>query len=618
MTNLIQKWIAVPILILVVICSGILMFSSSSRDSAIMDELAHIPSGYGYAKHLDYRLNPEHPPLIKFLSAIPLLFTDLKFPTDQSYWQKDVNGQWDVGNQFIYKINGDKADLILQLSRIFPIILTLILIIFVFIWSKELMGPLWALLPSFLVALSPNILAHGHYVTTDIGAALGFFGALYFFVKYFNQPTNKNLVFAGIFFGIAQLMKFSTVLLIPLFIFLALAYLIAKIKERGQNIISKDFLKILWQYTKVIFFIFLIGFVLVWIVYVIFTLNYPIEKQVSDTKTILGSFSPKIIADVNIWLSSKPILRGIGEYMLGVLMVFQRSSGGNTAYFLGEVSAGGWWYYFPVIFILKEPIPSLVILVLGLIFFASRFIKKDGRSKERFINYILLNFAEFSMLCLIILYWVYSMKSPLNIGFRHILPTIPFIYILSVGSFKKTFGNISQKIEYIGLNKILEKIKGLLMSSLKFIIIGILCIWLFIETIICYPYFLSYFNEFGNGTFGGYHHATDSNYDWGQDLKALGEFVEENKIEKIAIDYFGGSDVSYYLKNKGIGWQSSNGNPKKEKINWLAVSIFSLQQAKGKPIDGFIIKPKDSYYWIENYEEPYARIGTTIFVYKLQ
>ena len=40
-----------------------------------------------------------------------------------------------------------------------------------------------ALLPTFLFAFSPTVLAHGHYVTTDIGAAFGTIFAVYFFLK---------------------------------------------------------------------------------------------------------------------------------------------------------------------------------------------------------------------------------------------------------------------------------------------------------------------------------------------------------------------------------------------------------------------------------------------------
>ena len=65
---------------LIVLTSFILMLTASFQESAIMDELAHIPAGYGYVKYLDYRLNPEHPPLIKAIAAFPLLFQNLNFP----------------------------------------------------------------------------------------------------------------------------------------------------------------------------------------------------------------------------------------------------------------------------------------------------------------------------------------------------------------------------------------------------------------------------------------------------------------------------------------------------------------------------------------------------------
>ena len=115
-----------------------------------MDELAHIPSGYSYLRYLDYRLNPEHPPLVKALSAIPLIFMGLRFPTDHSSWTNDVNGQWAAGNQFIYW-SGNDADWLIFWARLGPIILTLLLTTLIYIWAKELLGAWWGLLPTFSI-----------------------------------------------------------------------------------------------------------------------------------------------------------------------------------------------------------------------------------------------------------------------------------------------------------------------------------------------------------------------------------------------------------------------------------------------------------------------------------
>ena len=69
------------ILGLIIAIAGVLLFYAAATDSAIFDESAHIPAGYSYVRYLDYRLNPEHPPLLKALAAFPLLFMNLNFPT---------------------------------------------------------------------------------------------------------------------------------------------------------------------------------------------------------------------------------------------------------------------------------------------------------------------------------------------------------------------------------------------------------------------------------------------------------------------------------------------------------------------------------------------------------
>jgi hypothetical protein len=95
-----------PILsILIVLLMLVLATISQKQESAIMDEVAHIPAGYSYLTQKDMRLNPEHPPLLKDLSAIPALFNNnINFPKDLKSWTSEVNSQWDFGfNYFLVK-----------------------------------------------------------------------------------------------------------------------------------------------------------------------------------------------------------------------------------------------------------------------------------------------------------------------------------------------------------------------------------------------------------------------------------------------------------------------------------------------------------------------------------
>lgn len=563
-------------LISILVVSFLLMLSVSRQESATMDELAHIPAGYSYLRYLDYRLNPEHPPLVKVLSAIPLVFLKLNFPVNDSSWIQDVNGQWAVGNQFIYH-SGNDADQIIFWARLGPIILTLLLTVLIYIWAKELLGERWALLPTFLFGLSPTVLTHGHYVTTDIGAALGVVLATYFFIKFLLKPSGEHLIFAGLAFGVAQLMKFSAALLVPYFVILVLIWCL---RRRSW-----------FRYFLSLIAIFFIGAFLVYLVYFVFTFHYPLAKQAADTKLILTSFKYPWLSDLNIKMAESKLFRPLAHYLLGVLMAFQRSAAGNTAYFLGKVSSGGWWYYFPVVFLSKESLPSLILIGLAFIFGVFRLIKTKIYKLKFLSDYLGTHFPEFSMLVFIVFYWLYSMNSQLNIGFRHILPTLPFIYILTTAGLKN----------WVNSRRLASIFKlGLIFTFL---------FWFFLETVWAYPFYLSYFNQLAGGVSQGYRVATDSNYDWGQDLKRLKDWADKNLPagRQVAVDYFGGGDVQYYLGDKAELWQSARGNPKDIGIEWLAVSVNTIQTA-------------NEYYWLRelrNLLQPDFRAGTSIFIYHL-
>jgi hypothetical protein len=613
-----SKKIPYVILGLIIAVSFGIMLSVSRQESPIMDELAHIPAGYGYDKYFDYRLNPEHPPLVKMIAALPLTFLNLTFHTQNANWATAVNGQWDAGREFFYN-SGNNPDQIVQWARIGPMLLTLLLIFFIYLWASELLGAWWGLLPTALFGFSPTILAHGHFVTTDVGAALGFLLSIYYFIKFQENQTKKNLILAGVGFGIAQLLKFSGVILIPYLLILTFIFYCGGVWRnheygaKGYELLRKAWFDG-WKRLKDILLIFLIGAAIIYPLYFISTINYPPDKQHSDTVEILNSFATgptptgqmckpaRCIADLDIWASNKPLVRPYAEYLLGVLMVIQRASGGNTAYFLGHVSSQGSWAYFPMTYLMKESLP--VLILIGLAFFLSVWgaAKALWKRKSRFADYLETHPGEFAMILLIIIYMAYSINGRLNIGIRHLLPIFPAIYILTASGLKRWFNDVNYQ-------------------KAKFFLLGVMVVWLGAEVGMAYPYYLSYYNEAFGGTAGGWQYVTDSNYDWGQDLKRLGIFVKENKIDKITVKYFGAGDLAYYVGPSAIPWESRNGDPREHGIHWFAVSANELQNST-KPWLGSTDprNDEDRYLWLQNMldiSKPYARAGTSIFIYKL-
>jgi len=576
-------------LLVLIIISLAVVFSITSfwNDSLIVDEIPHVGSGYGYVKALDYRLNPEHPPLAKALAAIPLLFLNLtQTAFETKFWLTDINGQWDFGRFLIFQ-SGNNADLITRVVK-FPMLIFFILsALLVYKWTNKLYGKFAGIISLILFSFSPTIIAHSRFVTTDVPALFGILLASFFFIKYLKEPNRKNLWIAGITFGIAMLTKFSTFLLVPFFIIIAIVYgfitgnRISKLKPLLNTIL-----------------IFVIGFVfIVWPVYYLFTYNYPPARQAADAEFLLSSFGSRTLANIVVFLADKPVVKGLAQYGLGLLMVAQRAVGGNTTYFLGEVSATGWKYYFPIVYALKEPLPWLILLIISIIFLAWQVNFRNFRFKNISI-WLRNHFVEFIMLLWLVIYWTSSIKSNLNIGVRHLLPTYPFAIILVSGQIKRI-------INYFGR----RKVKLFTFYFLLFTFLG----WYIFEFVNVWPYYLTYFNQIAGGPSKGYRYVADSNLDWGQDLKRLSKWTEENNIEKIHLDYFGWSDPAYYLKERYRRmWAGKYKNAadfiKQTGGGYLAVSLTFFMGSR-ENID-------TSYLWLENIK-PIANIGNSIWVWRV-
>ena len=605
-----------------------LAFFSMLGDSQTMDEVSHLPAGYSYITQKDMRINPEHPPLIKDLSSLSVWLwskitnTKINFPSEIKAWKDDINGQWDFGFNFMYK-SGNNADKMLFWGRLPMLLILLFLGFYVFKWARELFGNQAALLALFFYSFSPTFIAHGHLVTTDVAASAAIFISLYYLVKWLKNSTAKNLIVAGIIFGLALCAKFSTFLLAPLFAFLVFVWMIIK---RGNGWV------VLHRYLGGLILIGVIGLLAIYPIYLYHTWNYPMERQVNDMRFILQSYAngpdqvplascktlPRIKrcpAELTIWMAQKPLLRPWAQYFYGLLMVIQRASGGNTTYFLGEVSATGWPSYFPIVYAIKEPLAMHILSALALLLSVYWTMKAGFKNIFlRLRNWLEKNTAEVGMISFIVLYWASSITSPLNIGVLHILPTFPFVYLLTSRQITKWLTISAPKL----LNGFVDKLKffgkTLISYSGRYAFVLILILWQFVSVISIYPYYLSYFNELVGGPKNAYKYVVDSNLDWGQDFKRLVNYANENKIDKIYVDYFGGTVGEYYLGEKLIPWSGEKDYKLLPPGSYLAVSATFREQCFGKAVNNF--KPLNCYQWLKNYQ-PVTTIGYSIFVYRI-
>lgn len=583
---------------LIIAASVALSIASLWGDSIIVDEVPHIGAGYSYLVKRDMRLNPEHPPLAKDLAAVPLLFFDLKQTVfDSEFWQTDINGQWNFGRQLIFG-SGNDADQIAHATKTSMLLFFVLSAILVYKWARRLYGNTGGLIALTLFAFSPTVITHSRFVTTDVPALFGVLLATYYLIQHFKTSTRKSLFIAGLAFGVALLTKFSTFLLAPYFILLAIAYgLISvhnKFRMAGQ---------LVWCTIKVG----VIGFVLVvWPVYYFHTAGYPPERQHRDTQNLLSSYGNRRFADPVVWASDKPVLRAVAQYGLGLLMVNQRTIGGNTTYFLGKVSRFGWRHYFPTVYFLKESLAWWALVLIAILSAAWKWRYPVKEWVNRGYHWTRNHFDEFAMLLWLLIYWGISIYSTLNIGVRHLLPVYPFTIILIAGQLSK----IGYRAQVSGFSK--KHVAGLLS------LVALLG-WYIFETVKTHPYYLTYFNQIAGGPAGGHRYVVDSNLDWGQDLKRFSNWVRDNDISKIEFDYFGWADPYYYLRDRYI-WTNSTKyrdandfKARNQSDGWLAVSATFLQGSQG-PYD----MPKDvNYLWL-NSHKPVTVIGNSIFIYRIK
>jgi len=573
----------------------LMAFFSIANDSLTFDELAHIPAGYSYLTQKDYRINPEHPPLAKDIAAVPLLFLPLNFPSEHPTWTQENSAppwwiQFDLGREFLYRSDNNPKTIIFW-SRLPMIFLLILLGWFLFKWARELGGNYLSLGVLALFSFSPTFIAHGRLVATDVAVALGAVLSTYFWLKFLKNPSKINIFWAGITFGVAMVLKFSLILLIPFFGIITIAYALVFRKPTETK------LKSLKKYIFSSFLIGLIGLLfIIWPIYQFHVFNYPPDHQLRDTIADLAPNQLTPVKNLTIWMADKPFLRPLAQYFRGILMASQRTLFGNTVYFLGNISADGWWYYFPIIYFLKIPLAFHLLTIISL--FGTAFLLLKKKLQTSLKAFVKNHFTLFSFFIFLFIYWAAAMAGNLNIGIRHLLPTFPFIYLLVV----------------FGLKTILSSLPSFSLKNWARGIIILLFVWYIGSSLVVFPYYLSYFNESVGGVKNGYKYAVDSNYDWGQDFYRLLDFVEKNNITKLHLDYFGGEDPEYWLGEKYIKLEPRE--TKEPPKGWVAVSLNQLQGGIAKAVPDFD-QPTGYYRWLAEYT-PVARIGYSMFVYYIK
>jgi hypothetical protein len=571
---------------------------SMRQKSVTVDEIMYITAGYYHLRTGDFQFNMTNPPFMKMLSALPLLFVDPDLP-DHAAAPDDQNliAQWQFSRSFLYGNRVD-ADTILFWARIPIIIVSIILGLYLFRWSREVYGTAAGLFALFLYSFSPNILAHSRLATQDIGLTAFMFIAAFYFWRYLKQRNSGTLLLCGLFFGLAFITKTVALILLPIFLVYGLiVYLkypdrLSEARLPLVNRLNKRRLRQLATLAGALLVVGLVGAVVLNLGYGLQGAFRPIDSQYLPAvyaRLPLGGRLQEMVGKLLGALPRPvpwPFLRSLG-FQTGLVA---ESSG---VYFAGNLYENGLWYLMPASFLIKTPLPTLILLTLAAIFLAVRRIKLDA-------EWLMLTVVAATFLLFIVF-------SNTIVGLRYILPIYPFVFLLISSLLRSDF-----------------RLSGLLAS-----LIIVLSIWYVAGTVRIYPHYLAYFNETVGGPANGYKYLVDSNVDWGQDLKGLKAYMDENGIDSIKLAYFGSADADYYginyeyLPSVGLEPQKpgqywwyemtpENDSPLPPQQGTIAVSATILASPGWmQPLF------QDSYAWLREHE-PVDHVGYSILIYQIQ
>jgi hypothetical protein len=460
---------ALPVFLLLVMLAQLVF--ASPQQSAAFDEGYSLAYGYGYLRGGDARLSRgQNPPFTNVFLALPVLLKDNVVFPEKSWNTDDIFGFTD---QLLWQSNVTQAAHMIQLARLPEMALALILACVVFAFARFLFNEkaaLWALL---LCAFDPNLLAHGHTAGTDLGVTLFMLSSAFVWTISLKRSSWKCAVLAGLLAGVAFATKYSSAWLVPILALITLLYPGLRdrfLKRCGLALLAG-----------------LLALMVIW-------------------GTFQFSIGP---------LSPGGLLVPAPQYWQSLSAVRTRVELSTPAFMLGEVSPGGFLSYYPFVFLVKTPLPTLIFLVLGAITLIIRHCR-----------------ADVSAWLPPLLFLLAAMLGGLNLGYRLMLPVLPFVLMIaglgaSVLASDRLWG-----------------CTGAWYSGRR-VMAALLGMWLIVDVLAANANHLAYFNTLVSRE-DDYQVLVDSNLDWGQDWTTLQEWWQAHPLDRLSVAYYGSARPQAY------------------------------------------------------------------------
>ncbi len=580
------RWTRLTLVAMLFLHAGLLL-CSAWQHSPVHAEVQQLPAGLFHITYGRFDFADVNPPLVRLAAAVPASWLSPNFE-----WQGDETRivgrpEYEIGRRFI-EANGMRCQPIFFAGRCACIPFSLLGAIFCWRWAKALYGEAAGLIATALWCFSPSILGHGQLISADIAAAAMVLTASYAIWVWLHARTWVSAVIAGIALGVAQLTKFTLLILFPLtFIWAILFYVCCKpIGPPGRAPFPQDLLRFLCQFA-------LICGTAVYVIDIAYGFDgvpFRPSEEIYRSRLLRPWGASDLtnrdaVAAANrvqdwIWLPlPKSYIRGLDQQKSDFEMKWD-------SFLFGQWKLGGWWYYYLWALGVKTPLGTMLV---GLCAVLSLVV--PWRSSRDRLSHWWDEMIPLSLLCGLL----FLVSSQINMGchMRYAFPLLGVFFVLC-GRAALLFQTGSR-------------------SAITFVVgfIG----WSMASSLSQYPHTIGYFNELAGGPNRGHYWLNHSNVDWGQDLYYLKEWYDQHPDAR---PLFVSADALYNPEFLGIHYskpyqllRDQIANPNHEpnhssgpRPGWYAVSKNNLQL------------PEAEYRYLLSREQT-ATIGSAINVYHL-
>jgi tetratricopeptide (TPR) repeat protein len=463
-------------LLLLLVAAAIVRSAIATRlDGFTVDEAYHIAAGVSYVRLGDFRINPEHPPLVKlwvgnfvsrtgFRSSAPRPFSDKQdertFAEEDVYLHNDPDAVQKRARGAMWAMNG-----LLLVALGFP--------------ARRAFGPGVALGTITFLAIDPTVAAHLPVVMTDLPVSLLCACAVLLTIPAFQNWRWTDLAACSVALGLGLATKHSA----PLFlIFVFLTGCVKALLTSPHNIHASRLSRFAMVVTVV-----LCSLAVLWAAYGFrYTessapgevFNRPLADKIADVHSaayraaLRGMRATHIVPRAYIWGLADTVRAGLEGRITPI-----------TAFGRAYVDRGP-KYYFPAMIALKLPIGLMALSLVGLFAFAIQRAFSEG---------------ALTVLCAAVFFLLVLMAGSTYAGIRHALPVVALMAIL---------GGVGMRFAFSAESGVWKAIAGASLAVAAASALPVSRPW-------------EYFNEIIGGSSRAWLYFSDEGVDLGQRVKEL-------------------------------------------------------------------------------------------------